>query len=199
MTSTLQVQNLRGPTSGSNTNQVLLGSGQKIVATDQGSLVAPGTVLQVKHFQLLTPQTETYGTTNTDMPITNFNVDITPQSTSSIIKLEANMTFEWANAAWDTMWFFYRDSTALKATGFGSRRAGVSPSIISYHTDNSSTLEFATFTYFDTPFSTSQITYKVGVISAGTANLFINGSINQANAIAFDRGVSVFSAMEIAG
>tara|TARA_B100001248_G_scaffold136639_2_gene102590 strand:- start:10940 stop:11545 length:606 start_codon:yes stop_codon:yes gene_type:complete len=201
MTSTLQVQNLRGPTSGSNANQVLIGSGQKIVATDQGSLVAPGTVLQVKYFQLTTSQTETYGTANTDHAVSNFVVNITPQSTNSVIKLEANVMYDSANTPWSTMWFFYRDTTKLANTQAspGSRTVGISISLPSLDSDNDSTPHFSTLTYFDTPSTTSAINYKLGVRAITNNPFYINRTQNDTDNSSHDRGVSVFSAMEIAG
>ena len=76
--------------------------------------IQTGAVLQVKYFQLTEPQTETYGTTDTDIAITNFNINITPKSTSSIIKLESNIMFEWANGPWDHIWFFLQKYYKIK-------------------------------------------------------------------------------------
>ena len=165
--------------------------------------IQTGAVLQVKYFQLTEPQTETYGTTDTDIAITNFNINITPKSTSSIIKLESNIMFEWANGPWDHIWFFYRNTTKLSATNTGSRRAGISPSTMSHGKvdppNDDSTPEFATLTYFDAPSSTSQITYKLGVNSSGTNNLFINRTIGDSDNAGYERGVSFISATEIGG
>ena len=173
------------------------------VVTFANAPVGAGMVLQVKYFQLTTPQTETYGTTDTDKAITNFNINITPKSTSSIIKLESNIMFEWANNPWDTIWFFYRDTTKLAATNAGNRRACISPSISSHgrvdSPNNDSTPEFASLAYFDAPSSTSQITYKLGVNASGTNSLFINTAISTSNTIGVERGVSFISATEIGG
>ena len=83
MTSTLQVQNLQGPTSGANTNQVLLGSGQKIIATDQGSVVAPGMVMQV----IQNTSNSLVNTSSNNFLNTGFSVSITPTSSTSKILL----------------------------------------------------------------------------------------------------------------
>ena len=203
------VGSISTPTDGSVTaNKIGSGAITNVKVADNasisGSKLGTGAILQVKYFQLTTPQTETYGTTNTDMAVTNFNINITPKSTSSIIKLEANIMFEWVNDPWDTLWFFYRNTTKLSATNVGNRRAGISPSLSSHggygSGDNEdSTPEFATLTYFDAPTSTSQITYKLGVNSSGTNNLFINSTINTSDVVGYERGVSFISATEIGG
>jgi len=163
-----------------------------------------GHVLQVKHFQLTTMVNEAYPTTDTDQAITNFVVNITPKSTSSIMKIEANMMFEWANNTWNTMWFFYRDTTKLGNTQAspGNRKIGISPSLPSHGNttpDNDSTPEFASLTYFDAPQTTSAINYKLGVNSNGTNMLFINRTVGDTDSVAFDRGVSFISVTEIGG
>lgn len=56
MASELTVQTLRGPTSGVNANQILIPSGQKIIAP-AGGLVAPGQIVQVVNIPPSTAQT----------------------------------------------------------------------------------------------------------------------------------------------
>ena len=168
--------------------------------TTGGIIGVKGHVLQVEYFQLTTPQTESVSIGDTDMAVTNFNVIITPNSTSSIIKLEANIMYESANAPQDTMWFFYRNTTKLGATGnLGSRKGGISSGVISYRDNNASTPEFATLAYFDQPQTTSAITYKLGVITSASNSLFINRTVSDLNSGGYERGVSLISATEIGG
>tara|TARA_B110000483_G_C17991518_1_gene463683 strand:+ start:212 stop:802 length:591 start_codon:yes stop_codon:yes gene_type:complete len=47
MASELQVTTLKGVPTGANANQIVVASGQKIVGTDSGSIVAPGCSIQV--------------------------------------------------------------------------------------------------------------------------------------------------------
>lgn len=167
--------------------------------TDLGINVT-GTVLQVKYFQLTTEQIETYGTSNNDQAITNFNIDITPKSTSSIIKLESNIAYECGSYAGDTMWFFFRNNLKLAATSAGdSQNYGISPGLLSFHNNNGVTMEFSTLTYFDTPSTTSAITYKLGVRAYGTNSFYINRTISSGTSAIYERGVSFISATEIAG
>ena len=170
------------------------------VVTFSQTPVGAGAILQVKYFQLTTSQTTAYPTTQTDMAIPNFNINITPASTSSIIKIECNLMYETANNNQDTMWFFYRDTTKLANTESspGLRKIGIAPASISYFNDNSnSTPESTTLTYFDTPSSTSQINYKLGVVANGTSNFFINRTVTDDNSDSNDRGVSFISVTEI--
>jgi len=160
-----------------------------------------GSVLQVQYFQLTTMQTETISSANTDQAISNFTVNITPKSTSSIIKLESQLMYESANESWETIFFFYRDSIKLAHTeSAGNRRVGIAMSTISYHgDDDSSTPEMSYMGYFDAPSSTSAIAYKLGVNTNATNNLFINRSLTDTNTSGYERGVSWISATEIAG
>jgi len=160
-----------------------------------------GAVLQVKYFQLTTTQTETISSANTDQAISNFTVNITPKSSSSIIKLEAQLVHESANAPYNTMFFFFRDSTKLAHTeSAGSRRVGIaSPTLSYFAADNSSTPEMLHMGYFDTPSSTSAIAYKLGINAEATNNLFINRTITDNNETGYERGVSFISATEIGG
>jgi len=163
-----------------------------------------GSVLQTKKFQLTVPQVETYSTAQSNQAISNFNVTITPNSTSSIIKLEAYIIYETANVPWDTMWFFYRDSTKLGATGsIGNRRSGIAISASSHsrpdNVNTTSTPEFATVTYFDEPLTTSSITYKLGVNSSSTNSFKINRTGSDADSTSSERGVSFIMAQEIKG
>ena len=157
-------------------------------------------LVQMKHFQLTTTQTETIASADADQAISNFTVNITPTRANSIIKLEAQLFYESANNPWDSMFFFFRDSTKLAHTeSAGNRRFGIASPTISYHTDNaSSTPEMLHMGYFDSPNTTSTIAYKLGYISSGNNNLFINRTVDNTDANNYERGVSWISAMEIA-
>jgi len=157
-------------------------------------------VVQMKHFQLTTTQTETISSANTDQAISNFTVNITPTSANSIIKLEAQLFFESQNAPHNSVYFFFRDSTKLAHTeSAGSRRVGIVVPTVSYYDDDSATTpEMVHMGYFDSPNTTSSIAYKLGINTNGTNNLFINRTVNDTDTNGNERGVSWISAMEIA-
>ena len=163
---------------------------------------AGGSILQVQRTQF-TGTTELSLSANTDTAVTDLTVNITPTSTSSIIKIEAQITGEWANTsgATDNVWFFYRDSTKLSHATAGSRNVGIMMGTnLSYTANAQSTPESIYYSYFDTPSSTSQITYKVGVNQGdGGYNYFINRTVSDTDQITYERGISFISVTEIAG
>ena len=160
-----------------------------------------GAVLQVQYLQIDTTVASISVSANTDTVVTQLTVNITPKSTSSIIKLDTHIFHEWANAAAPTeaAWFFYRDTTKLAATAASGRQCGISMSRLSFHNDAGSTPEIATYSYFDQPSSTSQITYKVGVRNHYATNFSLNRTINDTDNTQAERGMSFISATEIGG
>ncbi len=165
-----------------------------------GSTFFTGHVLQMPFTQYVDTTTVSISA-NTNTVIDVLTVDITPKSTSSIIKLDTHIFHEWSNqaAAYNGAWFFYRDSTKLAHVQAGSRQSGISISTISTGFENGSTAEKASYSYFDSPATTSQITYKVGVLTIGSYDLFINRTRNDTDNNQHERGISFISATEIGG
>ena len=169
-------------------------------ASDLG-LNVTGTVLQVQYTQYTSTTTVSI-TANTDTALSDLTVNITPQSTSSIIRLDAHIMHEWGrgDAPTESMWFFYRDTTKLSAPTSGSRSTGITPSKLSYFdNDATSTPEGVNYTYFDLPSSTSQITYKIGVRNHYGTNLHVNKTSDDHNTTQHERGISFISVTEIGG
>lgn len=170
---------------------------------DEGRVVQPaGSILQVQHFQYTAanlPDLEA----RTDTPLTNVQVNITPQSSTSIIHLQAHMFVEFSPEGndWDHVFFFFRDSTKLAHAPAGLRRVGISMAARTYHLGNAdSTPLIARYDYFDQPNTTSQITYTVGVNVNAAGTIGINRTIaNTDNATSYERGISFISATEISG
>ena len=172
--------------------------------TDRGGNSIPymkGAVLQVKYLQIDTTVASISVSANTDTVVTQLTVNITPKSTSSIIRLDTHVFHEWANVndPHEAVWFFYRDTTKLGATAASNRQSGISMSRLSYHGDATSTPEMATYSYFDVPNTTSQITYKVGIRNHYATNFSLNRTINDTDTTQFERGMSFISATEIGG
>ncbi len=160
-----------------------------------------GAVLQVQYLQIDTTVASISVSANTDTVVTQLTVNITPKSTSSIIRLDTHIFHEWANASapQESAWFFYRDTTKLAASAAGSRLSGISMSRLSFYNDATSTPEIATYSYFDAPNTTSQITYKVGVKNHYGTNFSLNRTINDTDSTQHERGISFISATEIGG
>ena len=158
-----------------------------------------GSVLQVQYTQF-TGTASPAISSSTDTALTDLTVSITPTSTSSKILLQAHVMFEASVSDYKVNWMFFRDSTVLKAPVVGSRKSIISTTCAAfYDDDSSSTPSNAGYQYFDTPSTTSPITYKVGVITDGAATLYLNRTALDSDIIGYERGVSYISATEIAG
>jgi len=165
--------------------------------------IPSGGIIQVQHTQLTTDSTLSLSAT-TDTVVTGFTVNITPTSTSSTIKCEAMFVGEFGDDAPNTynhMFFFYRDTTKLGYTGTaGNRNYGVAPATRTYYAeDQNSTLETAYLSFFDSPSTTSQITYKLGVNVELADTLYINRTLSATDSFVHERGTSFICVTEIAG
>tara|TARA_A100001388_G_scaffold43408_1_gene28110 strand:+ start:2080 stop:2631 length:552 start_codon:yes stop_codon:yes gene_type:complete len=175
----------------------------RVQSTSNGFVLPPaGGVIQTQYTQFTGTNTAS-GSAGANVVVSDLTVNITPISTSSIIRIDAMVNGEWSNqnSATDSVWFFFRDSTKLSHSAAGSRNVGVMMGTsITYHAvDNASTPEHATYSYFDTPSSTSQITYKVGFVSANGYTWYLNKTVTDSDTVNYERGTSFISVTEIAG
>lgn len=129
----------------------------------------------------------------------HLSVSITPTSASSKILLSASVFFEGNNHPHQHIWAFHRDSTKLTAPTAGSRRSGlVMPGVGYYAADNESTAEAVNMLYYDSPNSTSAITYAVSFqCSQSNAIVYLNRTKTDGNSGGYERGVSIITAQEI--
>ena len=167
------------------------------------SAIPSGGIIQTQYTQFT--GTNTYSVTqDTETILTDLTVNITPNFTNSIIHLQAHIFCEFgvddANM-WNHTFYFLRDSTKLAHAVDGSRNVGISMATRTHPTaDDNSTPEIARFDYFDTPSSTSQITYKVGLFITNSNETFtLNRSTGASDNEGFENGVSCIIAQEIAG
>jgi len=163
---------------------------------------AAGGSIQVKHAQKTDTATVSLSAATDTVIHTDLQVTITPTSTNSIIKLEGQIFGEHGNAAdvYNNMVFFYRDTTKLAADAASNRNTGVATMTRTYTVDNAgSTPEYAYYAYFDTPSSTSAITYKLGIKVYAAETFYINRTVGDGDSGDYERGVSYISATEIAG
>tara|TARA_R110000803_G_C11882793_1_gene309958 strand:- start:52 stop:576 length:525 start_codon:yes stop_codon:yes gene_type:complete len=163
---------------------------------------AAGGVVQIKHAQKTDTGTVSLSA-NTDTVIhTDLQVTITPTSANSIIKLEGQIFGEHGAAGnnYNNVVFFYRDTTKLATPAAGSRNTGVATMTRTYHSDNTdSTPEFAYYAYFDSPSSTSAITYKLGIRINDAETFYINRTVADSDGYTSERGTSFICATEVAG
>lgn len=163
-----------------------------------------GSVLQVQHTQF-TNAASFACTAVTERLINVLTVNITPISTSSIIKLEAQIFGEFdvdLSNAWNHIFYFKRGSIKLGHPAIGNRLVGVSMITQTYSQSGSnagSTPECGIISFFDSPSSTSQITYRLAVTTRLNGNFFLNRTVDDTDANTSERGISFISASEIAG
>ena len=161
-----------------------------------------GSVLQVQRTQF-TSTSQISCASDTDTVATDLTVNITPKFSNSIIQLQAQLLGEWSSnaATWDGTVFFYRDTTKLSHASAGNRNCGVGGFYRAYNdSDDATTPNSAPmYSYFDTPSSTSQITYKVGLrhTRTGTLTFNLNRTVNDSDLVTCERFISFISATEI--
>ena len=108
--STLHVENLKGLSSGSNANKIIVPSGQ--------TLHAPGHVIQ--HATTLSAVNNGNYTSTSLTHITTFDTSFTPKFANSIIRLSWNGMVDVQTSSAPNPWFsfsFFQDSTDLQSSG----------------------------------------------------------------------------------
>jgi len=164
-----------------------------------------GSIIQTQYLQY-TGTTSTACSNTANQSLDHISVNITPTSTSSIIKIDAMINGEWSvqAATYNSTWFFYRGATKLSHVVSGSSNVGIlMGTSISYESpDTGSTPETAYYSYFDAPSSTSQLTYKVAVNqgSGSNATWYTNRCVSHSTGdYQMELGISFISVTEIAG
>ena len=175
MASELTVQTLRGPTSGTNANKVLIPSGQ--------TLHAPGHVIQVVSTSDITSVTNS---SSTLARVTSLSATLTPVSTNSkvVMQIASHIGFQHTNTYGKCD--IYRSISGGAATtnlsgetgGFGNIGNGASKFPVS-------------LTYLDSPNTLAAVTYSLSFAfsAGGTGNVYMGAN----------DGLSTITLMEIAG
>ena len=175
--------------------------GANQIASITSAAMPTGSVLQVQRTQFT--GTNTISTTNNVWNVmTDLTVNITPTSTSSTIMLQLFLGGWEHSASEDHMCYFgfYRDSTLLVAPTSGSRTETVGMGATNFTGDDHlTTPAVAWINYFDTPSSTSQITYKGAMMELSNGDFYLNRTQTDANSSGHERSVSTIVATEIAG
>ena len=150
MASELQVTTIRGVPTGANANEIVIPTGQKIVGTDSGSIVAPGQVLQTIYS---TFNTQTF-MASTSTATTGHSATITPKFANSKILVQHMGTVYNEGNNLHQYRTVYRGSTNLAASGEGLtlHSAGAS---------SSGRWSSIGFNILDNPATTSAITYTI--------------------------------------
>ena len=131
----------------------------------------------------------------------HLSLSITPKSANSKILLSTSIFFEGGSEAHQYLWSFYRDSTKLSAPIAGSRRSGIGQTALGYfNSDLNSTPDVVNYMYYDSPNTTSAITYAVSFNhTTSDAIVYLNRTVTDTDDSARERGVSILIAQEIGG
>jgi hypothetical protein len=179
--STLQVENLIGPTSGSNANKVIIPSGQTLDASN-GFIPPAGSVVQVVKTGGTNPA---YTSTNsTSFVATNLQLDITPKYANSLLKIEASHSYWWSTSGLSggtyASFTFYRDST----TNIASAHGGVA-SLEGGLSANNNFNRQTNYIEYDSPNTTNTVNYKVYIKQWAqvTSSLYVIDNANGRNTI----------------
>lgn len=165
MSGTITVQNIQGPTTGSNANQVLVPSGH--------TLHAPGHVIQVQYGEYHTQASGGFNNT-TFAPITTAQATITPKFSNSKIFVQCNGSGCGAGSNYEFSWHLKRGSTWIggnSTAGTGYCHASAAVGFDASHGEAGVT---SSFNYLDSPNTTSATTYILGFQGGETATYYVN-------------------------
>lgn len=164
MSGTITVQNIQGPTTGSNANQVLVPSGH--------TLHAPGHVIQV--VEKVSTQSNAF---TANSYVDHDSITITPKFSTSKMYLSFIGRVKYDNTLGNND--RVRGGFRWNRVVGGSSGATYNHSTEQFHSkgiSNNGSCEFSfsgTYTVFDTPSTSSAITYKLQVINSQGQNNFI--------------------------
>lgn len=177
--STLFVENIKGPTSGSNADKVTIPSGQTLDASAGTLIPSAGAIMQVVHtsgsYNKGFTNDSAYGSTSyTD--ISGATLNITPTHASNKIFITSTnhvYTTEVSANAWRGGNFRIVRTVGGTSTDVSDDESGYGEAMfVEDNTDRWMT--YVTRHVIDSPNTTSQITYKVQVASKYGNNLYIN-------------------------
>jgi hypothetical protein len=177
MASILQVEELRGPTSGANVNKVIIPSGQTLDINDWSP--PAGTVLQAVTAQSGAEQTFS----SASWTASNCSATITPSSTSSKIIVIASIPVYAASS--------YIAGTVFRGPNLGTQLFGASFGF-GYATTGTDVGCLSGST-IDSPNTTSAVTYTIAARSNGS------GNIGPGSSTPSDTTKATLTLMEIAG
>lgn len=159
------------------------------------------TILQVKQTYLTTRYSQSVTTTWNDL--TDFNVSITPKSTSSKFLVMVRWFGEYgtADSVYNSVWGLKRNGTLIGNQTDMSTATGITAAKLSYEgTDAASTPETVDYWYLDSPNTISPLTYQVSMWNNASITLFTNrvASTANLNTNGYETGTSGILVMEVA-
>lgn len=173
------------------------------VGTTTKDMLPAGTVLQVVNFYSTTPTVQSIPSTQVPQNVADIAVTITPFSANSKFYITAHWFGEpsVSVAAWSSMFGLSRNGTQIGLPpANGTNTLGITPPVISYYADdNDSTGDSVFFDYYDSPNTTSPLTYRLTYSSNYAPSLYTNRNVAATANAGYERGTSSITVMEIKG
>ena len=143
------------------------------------TIVAPVTTVQT-HLNTASSQSNS---ANTRTNISGLNATITPSTTSKRIKITIRWNGEHSNNVnYNQVFGIKRDTTDIgNPAAAGVRPVGMAIVAVNYLSDATSTPDSATYTYIDSPATTSATTYHATYLNKVAANLYNQRTVNDTN------------------
>ena len=189
--STLQVKNLTGPVS----------DNYNITLQNGGRIIQTGQTLQVVQTLYTTPTSQVISI-GTPAQIVGVAVSITPKATTSKILIFARWNGEHASGHLADFGFgIARNGTIINNAPLGGSRTSIPNfAAMGYWNDAGSTPDTMTMFTYDSPASTSSVTYALyGISSYSTPTIYTNRTVADSDAANYERMTCEIIAMEIAG
>ena len=185
MTSRLVVNSVRH--TGASADALTLSSDGKVTFPNN-----TGNILQVKQVVKL----DSFSTTSTTaVDVTGLSVSITPSSSSNKILVMCSMALGFDDANF-TYGILKRGNTQIGEADPGSNRPR--PTFMAYDS-NEGVVTMASFTFLDSPNTTSATTYKLQVQAASSGTATVGRSFRELDTTQFDpRCSSTITLMEVA-
>jgi hypothetical protein len=162
----------------------------------------PGQIIQVVNTYLTSPTSQSISAGyNVYNDLSGFAATITPRSASSKIYMTVRWFGEFGDQSqnYNTMWNIKRNGTLLgQPPQPGTLTIGIHMTAISYWAnDGDSTPETCFFDYYDTPATTSPVTYQVSIACPNAYTLYTNRCVNATTSGGYERGTSSITLFEI--
>ena len=170
-------------TNGSITLKPENGTGNVDITIPRGGV---GKVLQMKH-KLLVDTSYISTVTTTPQIIPDFELDITPKSSTSFIKIDIRWGGE-LSTAWDKGFGVSRNGVQInQPTANGASNRILGAGCITYYAgdDNNSTPEYLSLSTVDTPSTTNTLTY--GLTISGSGSIYTGRMYNTSTGWNFER------------
>lgn len=176
------------------TNLITVASGDTVYSR--------GSVVQMVNTTIYTPTAVSIpanATANTNIP--DFTCSITPKKASSRVYIQVRWFGELTpqTANWDTMFGLKRNGTPVGVNpNTAGGATGISMAALSYYAnDGSSTPEMMFFDFYDSPSTTSVVTYQVYANGTAASTLYTNRTVS-AGGSGLEYGSSTITLWEIA-